>query len=233
MSRILGILLSLLVALAPPALRTAHAAANAAGAEPAPPPGRNAVILVFGDSISAGYGIRPEQGWVNLLARRLEQKGYGFHVVNASVSGETTAGGLARLPRALERQRPRLLILELGGNDGLRSLPLSSSRANLAQMIELARKAGVPVLLLGMRLPPNYGERYTSGFQSMFSDLAQQYQLPLVPFLLEHVALDPALMQADGLHPNEQGQPFLLDNVWPKLEPLLRGQGHERTAASR
>jgi acyl-CoA thioesterase-1 len=182
---------------------------------------REQVILVFGDSVSAGYGIRIEQGWVNLLAQKITQLGYKFKIVNASVSGETTAGGLARLPHALDVQQPQILILELGGNDGLRSLPLETTHDNLARMIQLARGRGITVLLVGMRMPPNYGERYTSGFQQMYSELAQQYKLPWVPFLLEKVALNPALMQADGIHPTEPGEPLLLDTVWPKLEPLL------------
>jgi acyl-CoA thioesterase-1 len=203
----MGFLLALLLALAPPAAR----------ADPPLP-----VILVFGDSLSAGYGIHVEQGWVSLLARKVSQLGYGFRLINASVSGETTAGGLGRLPRALEVQQPRILILELGANDGLRSLPLANTRDNLDKMITLARARGVTVLLIGMRMPPNYGERYTAGFQDMYTALAQAHKLTLVPFLLDQVALNPALMQADGLHPNERGQPLLLDNVWPKLEPLLR-----------
>ena len=180
------------------------------------------VILVFGDSLSAGYGIRVEQGWVSLLARKISQTGYGFKVINASVSGETTAGGLGRLPHALQVQQPRILVLELGANDGLRSLPLADTRANLERMIALARERGITVLLLGMRMPPNYGERYTTGFQDMYSALARAHKLALVPFLLDQVALKPELMQADGLHPNELGQPLLLDTVWPRLEPLLR-----------
>jgi acyl-CoA thioesterase-1 len=203
----MGFLLTLLLALAAPAARSQ---------QPLP------VILVFGDSLSAGYGIQVEQGWVSLLARKISQLGYGFKLINASVSGETTAGGLARLPRALEVQQPRILILELGANDGLRSLPLASTRDNLERMITLARSRGITVLLIGMRMPPNYGERYTSGFQSMYSELAADHKLVLVPFLLEQVALNGALMQSDGLHPNEHGQALLLDNVWPKLEPLLR-----------
>ena len=183
-------------------------------------------ILVFGDSLSAGYGIRVEQGWVSLLARKISQLGYGFRLINASVSGETTAGGLARLPHALEVQQPRILILELGSNDGLRGLPLGNTQDNLERMIMLAQARGITVLLLGMRLPPNYGERYTSGFMSMDADLPQAHKLVLVPFLLDRVALDPALMQADGMHPNEAGQPLLLDNVWPKLESLLHSAAH-------
>jgi acyl-CoA thioesterase I len=216
MSRVMGILFALWVALAAPA--AAYAASSSATQTAGD---HEPVILVFGDSVSAGYGIRVEQGWVNLLAQKLTQSGYGFKVVNASVSGETTAGGRSRLPHALEIQQPRILILELGGNDGLRSLPLDTTHDNLDQMIQLARAHGITVLLVGMRMPPNYGERYTTGFQKMYTDLAQQYRLPLVPFLLEKVALNPALMQSDGIHPTEPGEPLLLDTVWPKLEPLL------------
>ena len=189
---------------------TAHAAAQ------------QSTILVFGDSISAGYGIRVEQGWVNLMAQKIAQTGYGFRVVNASVSGETTDGGLARLPHTLDVQHPRIMILELGGNDGLRSLPLRSTRDNLAKMIQLARDRRVAVLLIGMRMPPNYGERYTTGFQNLYAELAKQFDLPLVPFLLEQVVLKPGLVQGDGIHPTEGAQPLLLDTVWPKLEPMLK-----------
>jgi acyl-CoA thioesterase-1 len=180
------------------------------------------VILVFGDSISAGYGLtRVEQGWVALLQTRLKQQEYVYQVVNASVSGETTAGGLARLPRALTLHRPRLVILELGGNDGLRALPVAQMRTNLARMVDLASAAGAKVLLLGMLIPPNYGPDYTERFRSSYSELARDKKLPLVPFLLNDIALVPRLMQADGIHPNELGQPRLLDNVWPALAPLL------------
>ena len=180
------------------------------------------VILVFGDSISAGYGIDVTHGWVQLLAQKISAEGYGFRVVNASVSGETTAGGLARLPRALQTQHPDIVLLELGGNDGLRSLPTGAAHDNLARMIELTRAAGARPVLLGMRMPPNYGERYTSAFEGIYRDLAQQQHLPWVPFLLEKVAADAALMQADGLHPTQAAQPLLLDTVWPVLLPLLR-----------
>jgi acyl-CoA thioesterase-1 len=202
----MSFLLALLLALAAPAVRAQQS---------------SPVILVFGDSLSAGYGIHVEQGWVSLLASKISQLGYGFRVINASVSGETTAGGLARLPHALEVHKPRILVLELGGNDGLRSLPLASTHDNLDKMISLAQARGITVLLLGMRVPPNYGERYTTGFYNMYTDLAQAHKLALVPFLLDRVALNPVLMQADGLHANEAGQPLLLDNVWPKLVPLL------------
>ena len=179
-------------------------------------------ILVFGDSLSAALGIRPEQGWVALLAQRVQSQGYGYQVVNASVSGETSAGGLERLPRALQLHEPAIVILELGANDGLRGLPVTAMRANLGRMVELAQAAHARVLLVGMRIPPNYGPRYTEGFAAVFSELAQQYHLPLVPFLLEKVALDPSLMQADGLHPNAGAEPAVLDTLWPYLKPLLK-----------
>ena len=179
------------------------------------------VILVFGDSISAGYGLPLEQGWVELLRTRLKAQGYGYQVVNASVSGETTAGGLARLPRALDLHHPSIVILELGGNDGLRGLPVAQMRTNLTQMSSLSAAAGAKVLLLGMRMPPNYGPEYTKQFAMVFSDLASEKKISLVPFLLTDIALSPALLQADDIHPNAQGQPILLDNVWPTLKPLL------------
>jgi acyl-CoA thioesterase I len=178
-------------------------------------------ILVLGDSISAGYGIKVEEGWVALLAQRLKSKGYGYRVVNASVSGETTSGGVNRLPRALALHKPAVVILELGGNDGLRGLPIATSRANLTRMVELARRSGARVVMVGMKIPPNYGPRYSGEFERMFGELAQRYRLPLVPFFLDFVALDSALMQADGIHPNAKGQPRLLENLWPTLEPLL------------
>jgi len=181
------------------------------------------VILVFGDSISAGYGLaRVELGWVELLKTRLKMQGYGYQVINASVSGETTAGGLARLPRALGLHHPKIVILELGGNDGLRALPVPQMRDNFAQMIDLSTNEGAKVLLLGMRIPPNYGPQYTSQFEAVYGDLARADKLPLVPFLMDHIALQPELMQADDIHPNVKGQPILLDNVWPVLQPMLR-----------
>jgi acyl-CoA thioesterase-1 len=180
------------------------------------------VILVFGDSISAGYGLpQVEQGWVELLRRKLKEGGYGYQVVNASVSGETTAGGLARLPRALTLHHPQIVIIELGGNDGLRALPIDQMRANLAKMVELSSATGAQVLLLGMRIPPNYGPEFTEQFSHAFTDVAHDKKVPLVPFLLHDIALTPALMQADGVHPNESGQPKLLDNTWPTLQPIL------------
>jgi acyl-CoA thioesterase-1 len=186
------------------------------------------VILVFGDSISAGYGLpRVEQGWVALLQARLKQQGYGYDVVNASVSGETTAGGLARLPRALALHHPKIVILELGGNDGLRALPIADMRSDLSRMIDLSAAAGAKVLLLGMRIPPNYGPDYTAQFAQVYVELAASRHVAAVPFLLEGVALNADLMQGDGIHPNPAGQPRLLENVWPALVPLLQ---HSRQA---
>jgi acyl-CoA thioesterase-1 len=179
-------------------------------------------ILVFGDSLSAAYGIRPEQGWVALLTQRLQAQGYGYQIVNASVSGETTSGGLQRLPRALQLHHPGIVVLELGANDALRGLPLSGTRANLAQMVRLSQEAGARVLLVGIRIPPNYGPRYTEEFASVFPELAKQYHLRLVPFLLQDVALNPARMQEDGMHPNAAGEAPILDTVWPYLKPLLK-----------
>jgi acyl-CoA thioesterase-1 len=181
------------------------------------------VILVFGDSISAGYGLeRVDQGWVELLRTRLKTEGYGYQVVNASVSGETTAGGLARLPRALELHHPKIVILELGGNDGLRALPVPQMRENFAHMADLATHSGAKVLILGMRIPPNYGPQYTSQFEAVYGELSRADKLPLVPFLMDRIALTPELMQGDDIHPNVKGQPVLLDNVWPVLQSMLK-----------
>ncbi len=188
----------------------------AAGAAPARP-----AILVVGDSLSAGYGIPLERGWVAGLQRRLDAEGYEYRVVNASVSGETTSGGLERLPRALELHRPSVVIIVLGGNDGLRGLPPAELEANLEAMIRASQSAGARVLLAGMRIPTNYGPQYTERFYAVYGALAARYRTALVPFFLEGVALDDSLFQADGIHPNVAAQPVLLDNVWPALEPLL------------
>jgi acyl-CoA thioesterase I len=184
------------------------------------------VILVYGDSLSAGYGVAADKGWVNLLANRVQHEGYGFQVVNASVSGETTTGGLARLPHALSAHRPAIVVVELGANDGLRGLPLETTRANLEAIMSQAGGDRRTLVLLGMRMPPNYGERYTLGFAALYPELARLHHAALVPFLLEGVADRPALMQRDGLHPNERGQTILLDNVWPVLRPLLQRRQH-------
>jgi acyl-CoA thioesterase I len=183
---------------------------------------QNHIILSFGDSLSAAYGLQPEQGWVALLQQRLRSQGYEYQIINASVSGETSSGGLERLPHLLAVHHPAVILLELGANDGLRGLPLQTIRDNLARLINLAKDSGARVLLLGIRLPPNYGVRYGNGFADLYPDLARQYQVPLVPFLLAEVALDPALMQADGLHPAAAGEPHVLDTIWPYLDPLLR-----------
>jgi acyl-CoA thioesterase I len=180
-------------------------------------------ILVFGDSLSAGLGLSsPDQGWVALLQHKLQSEGYDYRVINASVSGETTAGGLARLPRALSLHHPRIVILELGGNDGLRALPVDAMRGNLEQMAQAAGAAGAEVLLLGLRIPPNYGLTYSEQFYSAYGQVAGKLHLRLVHFFLQDVALDAALMQADGIHPNERGQPRLLQNAWEALRPMLK-----------
>jgi acyl-CoA thioesterase-1 len=184
-------------------------------------PAESPVILVVGDSLSAAYGIRLEQGWVALLQGRLESEGYGYRVVNASSSGETTGGALARLPRALERHRPAVVIIELGGNDGLRGLAVADVRRNFEGLIGRSRDAGADVLLVGMRIPPNYGPAYSGSFGKLYGQLASEYRLPLVPFFLDGIALDDSLMLEDGIHPNAAAQPKLLELVWPKLEPML------------
>lgn len=188
-------------------------------------PATAGTLLVLGDSLSAGHGLAPGQGWVALLQQRLEQQEPSWHVVNASISGDTTAGGLARLPAALERHQPDVVLLELGANDGLRGLSLSAMQDNLEAMITTAHAASARVLLIGMHLPPNYGPRYTERFSAIYRELATRHGLPLVPFLLERVALDPGLMLSDNLHPNAAGQPLLLDTVWPVLRLLLDTAG--------
>lgn len=184
-------------------------------------PAHAGTLLVVGDSISAGFGLETGQGWVKLLENRLQEQGLPCSVVNASISGDTSAGGLSRLPGLLERHQPSLLILELGGNDGLRGLPLEKLKQNLAAMIEQARQIGAQVVLLGMRVPPNLGPRYTEGFAAVYRQLAQEQQISWVPFLLEAVWDKPDWMQKDGIHPSALGQSQLLDNVWPVLKPLL------------
>ncbi len=179
-------------------------------------------MLVLGDSLSAAYGIRSDDGWVNLLRKRLAEAAPAREVVNASISGETTAGGLARLPKLLAEHEPAVLVVELGANDALRGLPIAAPRENLARIITLGNDAGARVLLLGIEIPVNYGPQYRDALRAMYRDLARDFNLPLVPFLLDGVALDPELMQADGLHPTAAAQPTLLDNVWPALEAALR-----------
>ena len=178
-------------------------------------------ILIVGDSISAGFGLDTRLGWVSLLEQRLEREGHDDRVVNASISGDTSAGGQARLPALLTEHKPDVVIVELGGNDGLRGQPPAQLQQNLAAMIDAAKTAGAKVLLLGMQLPPNYGPRYTEAFAGVYTQLADEKQIALVPFFLEGVGGHPELMQADGLHPAAAAQQRLLDNVWPALKPLL------------
>jgi acyl-CoA thioesterase-1 len=174
-----------------------------------------------GDSLSSGYGITVEQSWVTMLEDRLQGEGYGYEVVNASIAGDTSAGGLARLPRLLELHDPALVVIELGGNDGLRGQPVAALRDNLAKMIELAQHGGARVVLAGMQIPPNYGPAYTRSLAGVYSELAQRFDTTLIEFLLADVALHPNLMQADGIHPNAAGQEIVFANVWRVLGPLL------------
>ncbi|MFJ3049627.1 arylesterase [Pseudomonas nitroreducens] len=178
-------------------------------------------LLVVGDSISAGLGLDTSLGWVSLLDKRLKEQGFDYQVVNASISGDTTAGGLARLPALLLEQKPKLVVIELGGNDGLRGMAPAQLQQNLASMVDQSRQAGAKVILLGMRLPPNYGQRYTDAFAKVFDSVASEQKVPLVPFFLEGVGGVQDMMQADGIHPAVAAQPKLLDNVWPTLKPLL------------
>jgi acyl-CoA thioesterase-1 len=179
------------------------------------------VIMVFGDSLSAGYGLPQGKGWVDLLKQRLEQQGYGYRVVNASISGETTLGGRNRLAQALEEYRPRVVIIELGPNDGLRGQPLDAMRENLVQMVRASQTAKAKVMLVGMRIPPNYGQDYTEKFRANFDVVAKTTNIPLTPFLLEGFAGRRDMFQADGLHPGVEAQALMLDNVWKQLKPLL------------
>lgn len=203
------ILFSSLLALCAPMAVTAQAA-------------RAPVILVVGDSLSAAYQIPKSQGWVSLLAQRLKDKRLPYEVANASVSGETSAGGLQRLGAALQQFQPSIVVIELGANDGLRGLSLQAMQHNLEQMIRSSQQARAKVVLLEMYIPPNYGPQYTQGFTAVYHQLAQQYRLTLVPFFLQGVAGQRALLLDDGLHPNAQAQPQLLENVWSSLTPLLK-----------
>lgn len=176
-------------------------------------------ILVLGDSLSAAYGIPAESGWVALLAERVASS--GWTVINASISGETSAGGAKRLPELLQRHRPAIVIVQLGGNDGLRGLPLAALEANLEGMIRAARESGAKVLLLGVELPPNLGEPYRERFRAIYRNLAERYAVALHPFFLADIALKPGMMQADGIHPTAAAQPAMLEAIWPLLAPLL------------
>ena len=178
-------------------------------------------VLIVGDSLSAGYGLAIHENWPSLLQARLAAASHPHRVVNASISGDTTSGGLARLPAALERHSPSIVVIGLGGNDGLRAIPVPEIRRNLSSMIHLSEQAGARVLLAGIHIPPNYGPAYTGAFHEVYHELAQEYGTGLIPFILDGVALDPALMQEDGIHPTAAAQPLILDNVWTELEPLL------------
>ncbi len=196
----------------------------AAVAFAAPPAASAAPVLVLGDSLSSAHRIAPEAGWVHLLEQRLRQQGSQREVVNASISGETTSGGLARLPKLLDQYRPGLVIVELGANDGLRGLPLAEIRTNLKNILAAVRASGARSALLGIELPINYGPQYRDGLREMYRGLAQEFNVPLVPFLLDGVALNPELMQDDGLHPKAEGEPRVLDNVWKVLKPELESR---------
>lgn len=182
-----------------------------------------ATILVWGDSLSAGYGLRPKQDWPTLLQTRLEREGFRHTVINGSVSGETSSGGRSRLPAALERHEPDLLILELGANDGLRGLPPRLLAENLAAMIEAARSRGTRVLLIGMQMPPNYGPPYRRRFEQTFADVAREHKVPLVPFLLDGFAERHEMFQPDGIHPTAEAQELIVDTVWKQLVSMLKG----------
>lgn len=182
-------------------------------------------LLVVGDSLSAGYGVTTARRWVTLLEERLHERCAAGEVINASVSGDTSSGGVSRLPPLLQQHRPDLVIVELGGNDGLRGIGAETMRQNLLRMVKLAMESGAQVLLLGVRLPSNYGPDFVSAFHQVYYDVAEAASVPLVPFLLEGVALDRSLMQGDGIHPNDEGQPRLLENVWSHLEPMLDDPG--------
>lgn len=180
-------------------------------------------MLVVGDSLSAGYNMRAEQGWVALLGARIAAAKLPHRVVNAAISGDTTQGGASRLPRALELHRPAVVVIELGANDGLRGIPLETTRANLTAMVRASLRAGARVLLVGVRLPTNYGNAWGDKFHGMYSEIAKAEKVALLPlFVDERIATDPELMQADGLHPSPKAQPLLLDKVWPVLRPLLQ-----------
>lgn len=181
----------------------------------------NRTILVLGDSLSAGYGIGEAAGWVRLLQQKLHTEQYDYHVVNASVSGETTTGGLRRLDSLLAKWQPELVVIELGGNDGLRGVNLNTIKHNLSRMIAQAQSTAADVILLGMHIPPNYGPRYTDGFHRIYHTLAEEYSISLVPFLLHNVATDSELMQTDGIHPTAEAQPTILETVWPVLAARL------------
>ncbi len=179
------------------------------------------VLLILGDSLSAGFGMDREFSWVHLLEMRLQERGHSYRILNSSISGDTTQGGLARLPRLMDRYQPEIIIIELGANDGLRGIDPGITRGNMTRMIQHGQKGGAQVLLAGIKLPPNYGTAYLEQFESMYADLASKFDTLLVPFFMEGVVFKSELLQADGIHPNEKGQPVLLENIWQVLEPVL------------
>ncbi|HEY0061963.1 MAG TPA: arylesterase [Telluria sp.] len=181
-------------------------------------------VLVLGDSLSAEYGLARGNGWVALLEQKLKQEKIDAKIVNASISGETTSGGRARLPALLGQHKPDVVVIELGANDGLRGQPVTAAEANLRAMIEQSQKTSARVLLIGMRMPPNYGRDYTERFFGMYKNLAGQYKSPLVPFMLEGVADKPKLFQADRLHPNAEAHPIILANIWPQFAPMVKAR---------
>lgn len=178
-------------------------------------------LVVLGDSLSAAYNMKTEQGWVQLLENRLREEGYSQDIINASVSGDTTQNGIARLKLLLQQVDAQIVIIELGGNDGLRGTPPFAIQRNLQRLIDMSEQADAKVLLLGMQLPPNYGAAYTQKFTELYAEVAEDKEVAFVPFFMEQVALVPERMQSDGIHPSSEGQPYLLDTVWPFLEPLL------------
>ena len=182
---------------------------------------RKQSVLVVGDSLSAEYGIARQQGWVALLQKGLDERSSGFQLINASISGDTTSGGLSRLPALLEKHQPAIVIIELGGNDALRGLPLNMTKSNLTRMTQMAQSSGAKVLLAGMQIPPNYGKEYSQAFQAIYPQVANELGAQLIPFFLEGIAQNIQLFQQDGIHPNEQDQPILASNVWKHLEPLI------------
>jgi acyl-CoA thioesterase-1 len=188
------------------------------------------IILIVGDSLSAAYGIPVAQGWVSLLQERLDAGNYPWQIVNASISGDTTANARARLPQALASHEPAVVLLELGGNDGLRGLSLTAMQANLAAMISSLQEAGAQLLLIGVQLPPNYGPRYTERFQAIYQELAREYDLALLPSLVEGIGTEQKLMQPDGIHPNATAQPLIRDRVWEALLPLLEQAARRQPA---
>ena len=184
-------------------------------------PDQAPAIVVLGDSLSAAYGMEISQAWPSLLQQRLIENGHAHRIFNSSITGDTTQGGLARLPRLLNKHRPVIVLLELGGNDGMRGLPIEVTRSNLSSMIEKSQSIGAAVLLAEMRIPPNYGRTYTEKFNETYGLLQQKYAIELLPFMLQDIALEPGLMQADGIHPTADAQPLILDRIWELLQPLL------------